>query len=77
MDTSQTFFTDDEFQEMTGVDIDSLVHSRLNDLADQVAHLQVEGYADLASLLHAEGMQLAAAADNGDTFIYLSDLALS
>ena len=69
-----TFLTDDEFQEMTGIDIGNLVASRLEDMADQVDQLHVAGYPDLAALLREEGLQLAQAYDEGQTFIYLTDL---
>jgi hypothetical protein len=74
MKNNQTSFTDDEFQEMTGVDIQSLIASRLGDMAEQVAHLHVQGYSDLADLLREEGLGLANAYDNEQTFLYLTDL---
>lgn len=71
-----TPLTDDQFQEETGVDLASLVSSRLVDLADQTAVLYTQGYDSLASLLREEGLQLASAYDDGSTFFYVNDLSL-
>lgn len=68
------FLTDEEFAEMWEVDIDTLVHSRLTDIADQVQFLSHAGYSSVAEMLKQEGLMLAKAADAGDTFLYVRDL---
>jgi hypothetical protein len=74
MNNNQSFFTDDEFQELTGVDIQSLVASRLEDMADRVEHHYSAGNLDTARLLRQEGLELASAYDFGVPFFYLNDL---
>ena len=75
--TDQTFFASDDFQNMDKFDLDTLIQSRLGDIADQVAHLYSEGLDDLAELLMAEGLMLAKAADNHDMFFFVQDLTFS
>jgi hypothetical protein len=53
--------------------IQLLITSRLEDLADQVEALVERGDHAEALLLRDEGLSLAAAADDGYTFLYLSD----
>jgi hypothetical protein len=74
MENNQAFFTDNEFQEMTGVDIQSLVASRLEDLADRVEHHFAVGNFDTAEFLRQEGLELAGAYDFGVPFFYVNDL---
>ncbi len=74
MKNDQTFFTDDEFQELTGVDIQSLVASRLEDMADRVEHHYSVGNYDTAEFLRQEGLELAGAYDLGVPFFYVNDL---
>ena len=74
MENPQTFFTDDEFQELTGVDIQSLVASRLEDMADRVEHHYSAGNLDTAEFLRQEGLELASAYDLGVPFFYVNDL---
>jgi hypothetical protein len=74
MENNQTFFTDDEFQELTGVDIQSLVASRLEDMADRVEYHCSTGDLDTARLLRQEGLELASAYDFGTSFLYINDL---
>jgi hypothetical protein len=74
MENNQTFFTDDEFQELTGVDIQSLVASRLEDMADRVEHHYSAGNLDTAEFLRQEGLELASAYDLGVPFFYVNDL---
>ena len=74
MENDQTFFTDDEFQKLTGVDIQSLVSSRLEDMADRVEHHYSVGNYDTAEFLRQEGLELASACDLGVPFFYVNDL---
>ena len=67
------YFTN-ELPNMSGCDIDSLVHSRLIDLADQIRFLYAQGDLETAALLQQEGCELAAFADSGDSFLYINDL---
>ena len=75
--TDHTFFASDDFQNMNEFDLDTLIQSRLGDIADQVAHLYSEGLDDLAELLLAEGLMLAKAADDLDMFFFVQDLTFS
>ena len=59
---------------MQGVDFQTLVSSRLEDLADQVAFLHESGNFADAELLRAEGLMLAESYDNESTFLYINDL---
>jgi hypothetical protein len=56
------------------MNIDSLISSRLEDLADQVHYLYANGYPQEAELLREEGLQLAEAYDNEETFLFINDL---
>lgn len=56
--------------------IQLLIASRLEDLADQVQSLVERGDHAEAILLRDEGLSLAAAADDGRTFLYLPDFTL-
>jgi hypothetical protein len=74
MNSNQSFFTDDEFQELTGVDIHSLVASRLEDMADRVEYHHSVGNYGTAEFLRREGLELASAYDFGVPFFYVNDL---
>jgi hypothetical protein len=74
MENDQTFFTDDEFQELTGVDIQSLVASRLEDMADRVEYHCSLGNYSTAEFLRQEGLELAGTFDLGHPFFYVNDL---
>ena len=77
MENNQPFLTDDEFQAMTGIDIESLVSTRLEDLADQIAfHAFNDDWASV-ELLKAEGSELAEAYDAGYNFFFVHDLTLN
>ena len=67
------FFTTD-YHDMQGVDIQTLVASRLEDITDQVAFLHEAGNFAEAKLLRDEGLMLAEAYDNESTFLYINDL---
>ena len=56
------------------VDIQTLIATRLEDMADQVEQLYVAGMIEEARLLRDEGLELAEAYDNEQTFLYLDDL---
>jgi hypothetical protein len=71
--SEHTFFTND-YNDMQGVDIQTLISSRLEDLSDQVAFLHEAGNFADAKLLHEESLMLAEAYDNESTFLYINDL---
>ena len=71
--SEHTFFIND-YTDMQGVDFQTLVSSRLEDLADQVAFLHEAGNFADAKLLRDEGLMLAEAYDNESTFLYINDL---
>jgi hypothetical protein len=58
---------------MNSNDLASLTASRLEDMADQVEFLISRGYHKEAMLLREEGLELAAAFDNGDSFFFVQD----
>ena len=59
---------------MQGVDFQTLVSSRLEDITDQVAFLYEAGNFADAKLLRDEGLMLAESYDNESTFLYINDL---
>ena len=71
---NQLILTDAEFSEMFNVNIEALVASRLEDMADRVETLQKEGRNRDAYMLSAEGLALAKHYDNDETFLFLNDL---
>ena len=71
--SEHTFFTND-YTDMQGVDFQTLVSSRLEDIADQVAFLHEAGNFADAKLLRDEGLMLAESYDNESTFLYINDL---
>jgi hypothetical protein len=77
MENNQPFLTDDEFQSMTGIDIESLVSTRLEDLADQIAFHAFNNDWASVELLKAEGSELAEAYDDGYNFFFVNDLTLN
>ena len=77
MDNKNNFFTNNEIEDMGGVDIESLVASRLEDLADRVAFHAFRGEWDTVELLKAEGLELAEAYDDGYNFFFVNDLTLN
>jgi hypothetical protein len=74
-------FADDfEFEklgEFNTPDIDTLVSSRLDDLAEQIYILHMEGRHYEAQLLKEEGLSMAEAMDEGLQFLYINDLSES
>ena len=77
MNNKNNFFTNNEIEDMGGVDIESLVASRLEDLAERVAYHAFRGEWDTVELLKAEGLELAEAYDEGFNFFYVNDLTLN
>jgi hypothetical protein len=71
--SEHTFFTND-YTDMQGVDFQTLVSSRLEDITDQVAFLHESGNFADAKLLRDEGLMLAESFDNESTFLYINDL---
>ena len=63
--------TDDEFQEMIGIDINELVSRRLDDMVDQYTALADRGDFETAEFLRNEGLHLAEYADGHDPFFYV------
>jgi len=76
MNDTQTFFSSDDFQDLDAVDIQSLVTSRLEDLADRVEFHYSRGDVKTAKFLREEGLMLARSYDDGDSFFYVNDLTL-
>ena len=74
MNQSEHAFFEDKNNGMQGVDLQALVASRLEDMADQVEQLYVAGYPEEAELLRREGLALAECYDNEHTFLFLNDL---
>jgi hypothetical protein len=56
------------------MEIQSLIASRLEDLADRVEILYHEGNFAEAELLRDEGLMLAECYDSEGTFLYINDL---
>jgi hypothetical protein len=56
------------------MEIQTIITSRLEDLANQVEVLYHQGNFAEAELLRDEGLMLAEAYDNGDNFFYIGDL---
>lgn len=75
MNQSEHSFFIEEFENMRGIDLQTLVASRLEDMADQVEQLYAQGRPKDAELLRQEGLNLADAFDNGQTFCFVSDLS--
>lgn len=71
--TEHTYFIE-EFENMRGIELQTLVASRLEDMADQVEFLNKQGKHAEAELLRSEGLYLAYACDAGFTFLFINDL---
>jgi hypothetical protein len=56
------------------MDIQTVIASRLEDMANQVEYLYHSGLIEDARLLRQEGLDLAEAYDSGVTFMFLEDL---
>jgi len=59
---------------MPQIDIQTLVANRLEDLADQVSYLYTQGLPQEAEILRQEGLMLAEAYDNEETFLFIGGL---
>jgi hypothetical protein len=71
--TEHRYF-DEDANNMIGIDLQALVASRLEDLADQVEVLYRQGDIVEAELLRDEGLMLASSYDNEETFMFINDL---
>ena len=69
-----SFFTNNELEELNEVKIEELVSSRLEDLAERVAFHAFRGDWETVEVLKAEGLELAEAYDEGFNFFYVNDL---
>ena len=59
---------------MNSEQLQTLIASRLEDMADQVEQLYVAGMIEEAKLLRQEGLDLASSFDNEEEFFYIQDL---
>ena len=73
MNQTEHRYFDEDANNMVGIDLQTLVASRLDDLADQVEVLYRQGNLAEAELLRDEGLMLAEAYDNEIIFMYLPD----
>ena len=73
MNQTEHRYFDEDANNMIGIDLQALVASRLEDLADQVEVLYRQGNLVEAELLRDEGLMLAESYDNETTFMYLPD----
>ena len=74
MNQSEHSYFHEELNNMQGIDINALVASRLEDIADQVDYLLERGDTETAEFLREEGYILAEACDNDDLFFFVNDL---
>lgn len=58
---------------MTSNDLQAIIAVRLEQMATQVEFLYTNGYREEAAVLRAEGLELAEAYDNEETFLVLGD----
>ena len=73
MNRTEHRYFDEDANNMIGIDLQTLVSSRLEDLAGQVEVLYRQGNFAEAELLRDEGMLLAESYDNENLFMYLPD----
>ena len=73
MNQSEHTYFYHEHEHMQDIDIQTLIATRLEDVADQVSVLYRQGDYAEAELLREEGLQLAECYDNGVTFMFLPD----
>ena len=74
MNQTEHRYFDEDANNMIGIDLQALVASRLEDLADQVEVLYRQGDIVEAELLRDEGLMLASSYDNEETFMFINDL---
>lgn len=58
---------------MTSNELQHVIAVRLEQMATQVEFLYANGYREEAAVLRAEGLELAEAYDNEETFLVLGD----
>lgn len=73
MNQTEHRYFDEDANNMIGIDLKTLIASRLEDLAEQVEFLYRQGNLAEAELLRDEGLLLAESYDNEITFMYLPD----
>jgi hypothetical protein len=74
MNYSEHTYFNEEHSNMQGIELQTLIASRLEDMAEQVNILYSQGDFAEAELLREEGLQLAEAYDNEATFLFINDL---
>jgi hypothetical protein len=74
MNQTEHRYFDEDSANMDGIDLQTLIASRLEDMADQVHLLFTQGMIEEAQLLRNEGLELAEAYDLGTTFMFINDL---
>ncbi len=74
MNQTEHRYFDEDSANMDGIDLQTLIASRLEDMADQVQLLYTQGMLEEAQLLRNEGLELAEAYDLGTTFMFINDL---
>jgi hypothetical protein len=74
MNQTEHRYFDEDSENMNGIDLPTLIASRLEDMADQVQLLYTQGMIEEAKLLRDEGLELARAYDVGTTFMFINDL---
>jgi len=71
---TQSNFPSEEINEMHSTDIETLVESYLEDMAEQVQFLYSRGDYSHAKLLRQEGLEMAQSYDNNCIFMFINDL---
>jgi len=71
---TQSNFPSEEINEMHSADIETLVGSYLEDMAEQVQFLCARGDYSSAELLRQEGLEMAQAYDDNYVFMFINDL---
>jgi hypothetical protein len=71
---TQSNFPAEEINEMRSADIQTLVESYLEDMAEQVQFLYARGDYRHAELLRQEGLDMAQAYDSNCVFLFINDL---
>ena len=74
MNQTEHRYFDEDSNNMDGIDMKTLIASRLEDMADQVSYLYTRDLLEEAEILRQEGLMLAEAYDNESTFLYINDL---
>ena len=74
MNQTEHRYFDEDANNMAGIDLQNLISSRLEDIAEQVSFLYTRDLLEEAKILRQEGLMLAEAYDNESTFLYINDL---